>query len=402
MINNFYPKKLNIASMQGLLSLLLLLIPLGSWLGRVSEIYQKSFAHFQQDALVYYKAALALGIHQNPYLTESFVYPPLTLLIWKIVVKVLSVTAYYEWYIFLKGSCAIFLVWLWRRYFVPHGVFFYIFVLLAFGRTMDADLWSGNISTFEATFLFLGFIAFVKNKNYLFALFVLLASLFKITPILFLGLLLYPYDPQKIKLFFLSGLLFLGYLTLNWVVYPEYTIDFFSQAFERRYESSVSAPSLYSFIHSTYEYFSIKIPLLYKYVKWELFYYFSVAFIVIVSAKAICVYQKNKGIKKSIEIVLFYITVYLLILPRVKDYMFILAIPSAYYFIHKTIKRRPNLFWLVLFLPLVALHGRNMPLLFFVYQASVSYFSFLLLFVTWIFGIYALSSRRSIEISERV
>lgn len=131
-------------------------------------------------------------------LTLPFVYPPVALLLF-IPLAALPVTAAATVWIVLKVSLLAGLVVLWRRWF-PNGVEIIPLALLAvFGWNGAAiwDLTSGNVSLLECALLWSAFTCFVSGRRLLFASLVVLAACFKLTPAVFLLLLLVPAGPLR-------------------------------------------------------------------------------------------------------------------------------------------------------------------------------------------------------------
>jgi hypothetical protein len=72
-----------------------------------------------------------------------------------------------------------------------------VFGLLAFDGTLHADFATGNITIFEQLLLWMAFRAYLRGELKRFCAFVLAASAFKLTPLVFLGLLPFAQRPRK-------------------------------------------------------------------------------------------------------------------------------------------------------------------------------------------------------------
>jgi hypothetical protein len=122
---------------------------------------------------------------------HPFVYPPATLPLFGFLAHFDFLSIYYG-FLFAKACALAALLWLWRRHFVPRmGLLFAAFVLVAYNAAAYVDLRVGNVSLFEEVLLWAAFASLMRGRKVLFSLLILLASWFKLTPILFLGLLLF-------------------------------------------------------------------------------------------------------------------------------------------------------------------------------------------------------------------
>src|ERR1700753_1581969 len=167
----------------------------------------------QWDFKVYYAAALADAHGYDPYTVSNFgrviadppenpfVYPPITLYLFRAFTWFDLNTAYALW-LSLKLFAILALMLIWQRLFFRGrtGPLFYAFSLMAFCASGARDLMSGNVSAFEQCLLWYAFYLFVHDKSAIkFCSLVCVASIFKLLPIAFLGLWLTTKHRQRFR-----------------------------------------------------------------------------------------------------------------------------------------------------------------------------------------------------------
>jgi len=166
---------------------------------------------YQWDFQVYYFAAKAWAQNLNPYEVESlktagakpdqdspFLYPPITLPIFRLF-TVVSYEAARNIWLALKLLGVLGLVLLWRRTFL-RGVDWLVLlpvVLMSFNGATLADLETGNITVFEQLILWMGFWCYLRGRRSWFVLLVVLGSVWKLTSIVLLLMLVLPRECRK-------------------------------------------------------------------------------------------------------------------------------------------------------------------------------------------------------------
>lgn len=342
---------------------------------------------FQWDLNVYYNAPLELLQGLDPYKVSHFVYPPVYLQVFKVFSTWLSYDQFYSAFLFAKIFCFIALLWIWRNFFlkrVPIGVFL-LLVWLGFYSTFLLDFQAGNISVFETTLLFLAFVCFLKDRLGLFVALILLAASFKLTPVFFL-ILLPLYSKRNRRLFFLGCFGFLAYGVLNYLVYPEFTRTFISEALSRTGESGFVCPSSLAFVTDIWTHMLAN----WDFIPTHMFAkitYVALAFLILWRSFHDCSQASRNGsqiLDKKTFLVLFSILVFTLTMPRMKDYAYMIAIPSLIYAIHEFDLQIPR--W-VLFLPLVLIPPTTTWPLFFqeAFRQFWSYYPLFLATLFWFF-----------------
>jgi hypothetical protein len=187
---------------------------------------------FQWDFKSYYYAAAAHEQQLNPYemkaLAEvsgkdihfAYVYPPVTL--W--MARMLTVFPYrisYQIWLFLKIALLIALVYIWKTCFLAEksSVLLYIFIFFAFDAAVYWDFKTGNISIIEQFLLWSAFLFFLKNRPLPFCLLILLISVFKATLIVFVVLL--PFSDIKFKWWYCIG----SFLVFGTIIASNFLFD---------------------------------------------------------------------------------------------------------------------------------------------------------------------------------
>ena len=164
----------------------------------------------QWDLKTYLYAARAAVQGLNPYDPASleaiagrpvpfpWLYAPIALLPF-LALSALPLHAALVLWIGLKIAALGIVVLCWRRDFVPEAPWTAVALVAVFGcdAAALADLRAGNLGIFEAALLALAFSAWLRGRARTFAAFVVAASLFKLVPILYLGLLLVPGHPAR-------------------------------------------------------------------------------------------------------------------------------------------------------------------------------------------------------------
>lgn len=159
--------------------------------------------HQQWDFHTYYYASAAQAAGLDPYdpasisqvsnkrWTPAFLYPPLTLHLFS-VFRVLDYAVAARVWLVLKLVLAGVMVRQWHRLFtrLAPGAAFAVFLCFALGATFAWDLKAGNISIVEQFLLWTAFGCLLRDRPRAFCALLLAASLFKLTFLAFLPLLL--------------------------------------------------------------------------------------------------------------------------------------------------------------------------------------------------------------------
>ena len=326
----------------------LILWPIASFVLSVAQIFIDRGQ--QWDLRNYLNGLTAYRDGLNPYVDSSFIYPPvfLPILNWLTVNR--TYDQLYVGLLFGKVAFILVLLGIWKRWFAkdtPAHVFLPL-AWIGFFSTIAIDLYAGNVSVVETTLLFAGFLSFTKGHLYAFAALIAIASTPKIAPIVFLVALLTKPNGWRPFLAGFGGFTF--FLGFNYGLYPTFSRSFLTEAWSRTSESQVINPSSLAFIKDALPKFAdVGAP-----VVWLAF----AIFVYVVSWRA---WRRQNTAPTGLESILFLILVYVLTVPRMKDYAYMIALPSALFAIQSYRVRRPE--WL-LAIPLAVNTARSAPLLF--------------------------------------
>ena len=164
-------------------------------------------ASTQWDLDLYLHAARAEARGLDPYrvplvetvttdaFQDGFVYPPGTLVLFRLLDRLPAARAW----LVLKLAAAALLLALWRRTVLRgvDGLLVLWVLVLGMNGALLWDLRSGNVALFEILILWAGFAAFLDRRYVLFAILVAAASVWKLLPLVFLGLLFLPAVPSR-------------------------------------------------------------------------------------------------------------------------------------------------------------------------------------------------------------
>ena len=365
---------------------ILIFLPIVSFALCIWEIFQNP-DKFQWDLSVYYQSAIAWQAGSNPYETIGFVYPPVYLMFFKICSSIWTLPQFYNLFLATKVLCFFALVVLWRKEFLPKikSEVFFLFIWLALYSAFSLDFQAGNISVFETLLVFLGFHFYMRGRFRIFTGLIFLAASFKMTPLLFLLLLLINPSAKKRSAFFMGLLGFSLYALLNYILYPELSFSFVSQAIHRTTnEAGYINPSSYAFFTGTFanlaQFFKInEIPLIAPMAY--------VSFLTAIYMRSLKAWNKKRSSEDSKStdrlLILFSVLIYALVMPRMKDYAYILMIPSVFFiFVSFDFRVFPR--WIFLALPLLIVPTTRIPPLFRgFYTEFWEYYPLVIVLISW-------------------
>ena len=358
---------------------------------------------YQWDFRTHRKAAEIFTDGSDPYdpgilLSQKdanflYTYPPFTLFFYALFQQTDYNTAFH---VFLLVKCALLvgLTIFWRNAFLgPAGdSLFFLFCLLVFNSAVFADLIAGNINLLEQILLWTAFFFFLQQRFALFCVFVLLAASFKMTPIFFIVLLLTSDHPKKYHYFGYAGTIFLAYLAVQYLIYPEMFMGFVRNALTVVGESGAVGPSTEKFVKEIFALLSQLIgplpPVVISAVVIAL-----AALVVFLSGKA---YFLLKGTRTDHpdrdKMILFLVClVYALIHPRFKDYAYMLLIVPAYYIMKTT--RLKKAFPFIFILSVLAAPHLMLPGFDFLSSIMWRYFPLMVAYTIWGLYLHEISSR---------
>ncbi|MEP0823291.1 MAG: DUF2029 domain-containing protein [Ignavibacterium sp.] len=303
---------------------------------------------FQWDFKTYYYAADAFLQGQNPYSLETlkalsgdqvqfrYVYPPLTL--WAFVPFALlpaqSATAVF---LVLKAIVAVILIRFWATRFLkePRWPLFALFCLFGMNAALYTDFSAGNISVFEELVLWAAFWFFLRERYGMFCAFILIAASFKLTPLLFLALLWLSDHPRRHRLIALSTAVFAGSLVLTALVSPNLFFSFLDNLDQPAGRGIVN-PSSLMFFTSGFERLGALTGMNLPSIIPILAYLAFVVILTVTALRTVRPHLAGRDPDTRMIVLFFLIVTSCLILPRFKDYSFILLILPAYFVVFRS------------------------------------------------------------------
>jgi hypothetical protein len=352
--------------------------------------------HYQWDFRTHRKAAEIFAAGSNPYdpgillgqkgASFLYTYPPFTLFFYALFNQTDYTTAFHA-FLLLKCALLIGLVIFWRNAFLgPAGdSLYFLFCLLAFNSAVFTDLIAGNINLVEQALLWAAFFCFLKQRFVLFSIFVLLAASFKLTPIFFIILLLTSDHPKKYHYFGYAGIIFLAYLAVQYLIYPDMFMGFVRNALTVVGESGAVGPSTEKFVKEIFALLSQLMgpvsPVIVSTVVIAL-----AALVVFLSGRAYFLLKGTRSDHPEREkLILFLVClVYALIHPRFKDYAYMLLIVPSYFIMKTT--RLKNAFPFIFVLSILAAPHLMLPGLDILSAVVWRYFPLVIAYAVW--GLY--------------
>lgn len=284
---------------------------------------------YQWDFKIYYSAIGELQAGHNPY-ELLYLYPPLTLWVFSpfslFTQPVASVL-----YLILKSIAFLFLLSIWRKEFLPsdNNTLLPVFLLFAFNATIYTDYAAGNISVFEQLFLWLAFSFLLKNRIAWFCTLVIIAASFKLTPLLFLFLL--PLFNVKRSWYYVSLSLgiFAGFLFCSYLLFPSLFHDYLANLHVEGGRGAIN-PTVFAFASNISEFIGrshhMEIPGI---VPIAAYLCISTA-VLFIARRPLAVLARSANPRDRLTLVFFVCVLTALILPRFKDYSYILLLVPTY------------------------------------------------------------------------
>ena len=291
---------------------------------------------YQWDVVVYWWGGRAFAHGASPYGAIPgqpeylhFVYPPLVAAIFAPLAPLNQSAAKVLW-LALKLLAFWGTVRIWRRALgvdriaVP-PIFFFTF---AFGSAVLVDVTAGNIAIFEQCVLWLAFAALLARRPWIFMALVVLVAQFKLTPIFFLGLLLVIDERPRWAPFLAGAALFAALVGANALLLPGQTHEFLASVSSLA-ERGWGDPSTLGVMQDLVDQLrGLRVPL-----PEASGYALYLAAIVALFAHTIRWWraQRVAGTLDRTVVLLVTLSVYALVMPRMKDYSFVALLPVAWY-----------------------------------------------------------------------
>jgi len=299
----------------------------------------------QWDFGTYYQAARLAAEGGDPYLAHErynfkhpYTYPPYTVKLFAPFVSMDLHEARQTFFI-LKLAVLGALALLWALLLIRNVEGAFLLLLVAaygFHKSLLVELESGNVNLFEIALIWGGVGAFARRKPVLFALCILAAALCKFWPFLLIGMLLF-FEDRRSRIVFIAACL--AFFALNFGSYlfdPEQFARFAETSASRFEELELtgwnpSALSFFRFYRGELAAWSgWNLPPFLDYAGWGLFAFavFAVYWETIV---------RRRSIREPMEFALFTLFAYALILPRFKDFSFVLLLAPAVYVLQRKV-----------------------------------------------------------------
>ena len=364
---------------------------------------------YQWDFQNYYYTAKAYTQGINPYDRQAvgamaeqplfkFFYFPLSLQIFTPFTQ-LSYRAAAVIFLSIKCCLLAYLIFLWHVVFLEKSAdpWFLLFCLLAFNATIYLDLQAGNVSLIEQASLWTAFYFFLRQRYFLFSIFVVVAAIFKLSP-LFFGLLLLLLDKRRrYRALLVYGFTVLVIATLAWLTDPQLLRQFFPHALqEMSPEAGIVNPGILLLIKSFVTLLRTKYFIAYPGPLQGAIYFVSLFMIVALSWKP---FQKldvshDEDAKLAINLMCL---VFVLVSPRFKDYSYVMLLLPAYFLIERVVVVRQYSLLFTLCV-LSAMHV-TLPGLDLVAHALWAYYPLALAFGLWVIYLIELHARSDREAS---
>ncbi len=365
------------------------------------------FEEHHWDFQMQYGAAKILAQGKDPYdprVTKAelgtplwYAYPPATLWFYRLFNLMEYKTACLV-FLFLKVTIVIFLLWFWSKYFLQEklNAAFCFFCLFAYNSALFLDLRSGNINLFEQLLIWLGFYFWLQNKIFAFCVCVLLAASFKMTPAVFLVLLLFKNNRRKLWFFFSSVAIFVGYFLIQYALWPQMFRPFLAAAKGTLVERRIISPTTIGLIIESFDLLARRQGIVIN-MEWQItIFIFIVALVSTFSYRAYLVLKRQQPEKRDKIIVFFLCLIYTLVALRMKDYAYVLLLVPSYF-----IMKRPHFFKAFPFLfalsVLSATKNVTLPAMGSVYLIMWEFFPLLLAYLIWGLYLHAILSFHHLE-----
>jgi hypothetical protein len=358
---------------------------------------------YQWDFRTHRKAAEIFADGSDPYAPDRllaqkdanflYTYPPVTLYFYRLFSQADAETAFHV-FLLVKFVLLVGLVIFWRQAFLGSAgdALFFLFCLLVFNSAVFADIIAGNINLVEQVLLWVAFLFYLKHRLVLFCTFVLLAASFKMTPVFFIVLLLTCDHPKRIQYFVCAAAVFLVYLGIQYLIYPDMFTGFLRNALTVVGESGAVGPSSQKFVKELFALISQMLgpvpPVVISGVVLGL-----AALVVFLSGKAYLVLQRVLTDHPDREkLILFLVClVYALIHPRLKDYAYMLLIVPSYYIMKTT--RLKKVFPFIFALSILAAPRLLLPGFDILSTLMWRYFPLMIAYLIWGLYLYEIFSQ---------
>ncbi len=327
------------------------------------HIYTASNMDTQWDLRRYYYGAVAYASGLNPYDAQAlnkisngqkvyeFDYPPPSLYFFQLF-ALFDYPTVFRFFLYGKFLLLLGLIYLWVKEFIPAETdpLFYLFCIIAYTSAFYWDIRSGNLIALEQVFIWMAFYMYLKHNYILFCLLILMAAIFKITPILFLFLLWFSKDKKLILYSLLTmalfGILFIISYFSSPVQFQSFLHFLFVQSISN--EDGLFNPSTLSLLRDIFIMLAIKTGIRVSPIVPKILYSILTLAVLFISGRTMLRWNAKQSNETDKITIFFFCVVYALILPLFKPYSYILLIVPTW-FIMKRIPTK-TAYWTILIL----------------------------------------------------
>src|SRR5262245_5774127 len=307
----------------------------------------------QWDFRVYYYSAQAWRAGLNPYDTASlpddlrtegfkFNYPPYALAVFA-PLTMLPLQRAQALYLALKLAALGVLVWIWSRLLGtsltdPAWVLFLIF---AFSSTIFIDFASGSVTTFEQCVLWIGITALLERRTWTYVSAVVVASLFRLAPIALLLVCFGVPDRHRAR-HVLSGVAaFAAIFLLTYAVSPRLTLEFVESISKNFGERGRLNPALLPLVLDVTDLVKRAYQVSLAPAVQATAYLGAAAAVLVPTAITVRRVESSAASNRIEVAVYLMLLAYALVMPRFKNYHYMLLIVPTYYIATRSTRLRP-------------------------------------------------------------
>jgi len=297
----------------------------------------------QWDFRVYYHSTQAWRAGRDPYDTASlprdlreagfkFNYPPYALGLFAPFAS-LPLPRARLLYIAVKLIALACLVRIWSRLLGTSVTepMWVLFLAFAYSSAIFIDVVSGSVTTFEQCFVWVGVTALLRDRYRLYAAAVVVASLFRLTPLVLLVVCLAARDGGGRR--YLAGGLaaFAGIFLLTYAITPRLTVEFL-QSIPKNYGESgrlnpASLPLVTDVSAMIERMYHVALPSLIQVAA-----YLAIALAVAVPTWIVAARLAKSDAANRVEIIVYLVAIVQpLVMPRFKNYSYMLLVAPTYY-----------------------------------------------------------------------
>lgn len=247
----------------------------------------------------------------------------------------------------------------------------YIWLVLLFGfnACFYTSLQTGNINVVVCLLVYLGFANYLSSNYKAFVVFILLAGMFKLTPLIFLVLLWFEGERKILLTALLCAMAYVGLNALT-PEFPAFVDGILAGSDER----GIINPSLYTFFGDIQMYLALEFDLAITWLD-EALYLLAIVLVAGLSWKSL------QTVNTRSEKLVLVLLAGLLILPRIKNYEYLLIVPVAMIMVIHW-KHYFSVTWVVVIFILSALR-MTAPGTEFVFSLLWDYYPLILLVFMW-------------------